>query len=258
MATTEAPPVALKKPSPAPADPAKRLRFVDIRADLMPDEVISARRTEVVRRRVLLGLGLVVALLIAGYGSSWLQTHSVKSDLSSLDRSNAALQSEQSDFAKLVTTENSANTVQSQLRTLMAGDLPWSSMLQKIHRALPSGTSVTSVQGSVPSTLSGGGGAATTVNPLNQSGEQQVGTLTLTGAAPSKSAVAKYADNLGRITGVAAATPTSVATTSGSLTYTITALITSSALGGRYAAPAAPSAAGTPAPAGSSATTGGN
>ena len=107
MATTMIP---HPQPSPAPrpspvANPGGSLRFVAVRANLMPDEVIDARRTDVVRRRVVIGLGALLVLLLAGFASAWLQTSSAKGDLSDQQHRTQALLDQQHDYAPLVAAQ---------------------------------------------------------------------------------------------------------------------------------------------------------
>jgi hypothetical protein len=70
---------------------------------------------------------------------------------------------------------------------------------------------------------------------LNQSGKLQVGSLTIIGTAPDKNAVAAYIDSLAKVAGLAAPYPASLATTGHTLTFSASVIITSDALGGRYA-----------------------
>ncbi len=234
MTATMVPP----SPTPTPKPGSGGLRHVTVRANLMPDEVISARQTVVVRKQVMLGVLVVVALLIAWFGLSWWQTHAARGDLDDAQSRGVALRTQQQEYAPLVTAQFQIGTIGTQLHKLMVGDLSWTSMLGTLRSQAPDGVALTQVGGAISA------GAATTnseVKPsvLNETGKSQIGQLTVTGTAPSKNTVAAYADKLATVRGLTAPLITSAtsADNSHALTFTINLVITTDALGGRYAAP---------------------
>jgi flagellar basal body-associated protein FliL len=236
-------------PTPTPKPTSSALRYVTMRADLMPAEVISARQTVVVRKQVMLGLLVIVALLIAWFGVSWWQTTSARSDLHDAQHSGVALQKQQAQYAPLVAAQAEIGTIQGQLQKLMVGDLSWKTMVTTLRLVEPNGVTLTNVTGSVTA------GAAAGVNPavgklvnsgvLNVTGKLQVGQLTVTGTAPTKTSIAAYADKLGTVLGLTAPLITNVTATPGdhTFTFTINLVVTADALGGRYALPATTSPA---------------
>ena len=81
--------------------------------------------------------------------------------------------------------------------------------------------------------LSAPGGSAV----LNETCTPAVGQLTVSGTAPDKRTVAAYADELATVKGLAAPLVSTVQVQQHGVTFTVTAVSTSDALGGRYAAP---------------------
>lgn len=236
MATTLIP------PSPPAARPAStEVRFVPIRANLMPDEVLSARQVVVVRKQVLLGLVAVLVMLIAWFGLSWWQTHEADSSLADLQRQGLALQSQQSQFTPLVQAQTQIANTRTQLEQMMVGDLSWKTMLTTLRAKAPAGVEVQSITGTVTTASSN---AAAGNGVLNQTGSASIGQLNITGTAPDKRTVAAYADALSRIAGVTAPLISSVEASSRPLSFSITAVITSDALGGRYATDASAATGG--------------
>ena len=240
----------------APTD--RGLRFVGVHADLMPAEIISARSAVAMRRRVLAGLAAVVAVLVAGYGFSWWQTHSARNDLAGAQGQGTTLNAETARYAPLVLAQGQTAAIHAQLAQLMTGDLSWRQMLTTLRAQAPAGTVLTQVTGSV-TTGSSLAAAPTSGFSLNDTGLAQVGTLTLTGTARNKTMVATYADRLAAVAGLTAPTPTSVTSGSGTpgggsgVTFTMNVTINSKALGGRYAVSSTTTTSGT-----AGATTGGN
>ncbi len=139
-------------------------------------------------------------------------------------------------------TQTTVATIQSQLQKLMAGDLSWKTMLATLRSKAPSGVSLTTVTGNVVTSVPGGTAPAST--SLNQTGKQSVGTLIVTGTASDKRTVAAYADRLGSVKGLTAPLISNVATDNHQLTFTVNLIITSDALGGRYAPRTVPATGG--------------
>jgi len=237
MATT-----LVHEPPAAKAPTSDTVRYVAIRANLLPDEIVSARQLEVVRKQVVLGLVVVVALLIGWFGLSWWQTQLAHNDLDDAQHRTAALQQQQSQFGELVQAQNQVATIHNRLAALMAGDVDWKSMISRLRSAAPSGVLVTAVTASMANVPGTNNGSTQLPVVLNESGKAAVGQISLTGRSQSKSAIAAYADAIGRVKGVVSPLPTAVTSQGGTFTFTITGLLTTDALGGRYstAAPAAP------------------
>ncbi|MDT4913829.1 MAG: hypothetical protein QOC66_2957 [Pseudonocardiales bacterium] len=230
-------------PPPHPGPMPASARSVTVFADLMPDEVLAGRRGRAMKRRVLIGLVSVVLLLTAGYAFSWVQTHNAEGDLSAAQARAAGLVHRQQDFTPLVKAQAESTQIQQTLAKLMTGDLQWSKLLESIRNTAQSGVGITGVTGDVTAGAATAGGAPTPdgLSVLNQTGEVQVGLLTINGTASDKNAVAAFVDRLGKLRGLAAAFPASVTTTTGKVTFSVNVILTSKALGGRYAVkPATP------------------
>jgi Tfp pilus assembly protein PilN len=233
-ATMVPPPTAPSKP------PGGEARFVSVRANLLPDEIISTRQTEVVRKQVLLGLILAVVLIVGWFGLSWWQTRSANGNLDAAQHRGVALQSEQDQFAPLVRAQGEIVQIQTQLQQLMVGDLSWKTMLTTLRAKAPEGVALTAVDGNI--TAAGGAGAAAPdASILNSTGKQTVGELKISGTARDKRSVAAYADQLATVRGLAAPLIESVDAAQQTVQFTVSVLITTDALGGRYAAPSSTS-----------------
>jgi Tfp pilus assembly protein PilN len=240
MTATMVPPTA----APTPRPTSSAVRFVAVRANLLPDEVLSSRQTVAVRKQVMLGLVIIVVLLIGWFGLSWFQTSSARASLHDARGQGVALQKQQAQFAPLVSAQQQIGTIQSQLRKLMAGDLSWKTMVTTLRTVAPDGITLTNVTGFVSAGAAGSTSRSGSTQPnsgvLNQTGKLQIGQLTVTGTAPTKTAVAGYADRMATVNGLTAPLITNVTATQGThaVTFTVSLVITSDALGGRYAVPA--------------------
>ena len=223
--------------APAPEPRAYSGRTVTIRADLLPDEVVARRRVRELKRILMLGLAALLALLVAWYGLSVLQTSQAKSDLSTAQRQTVALQRQVQAFGPLVSAQTQSTAIRSELARLMVGDLRWKDMLATLRSHAPAGVTIGNVSGTVTSGAASVTSGSSTVGlgVLNETGHQEVGTLTISGTAPDKNSVAAYIDALTKVPGLAAPFPANVTGTTGKVTFVANVIITSEALGGRYA-----------------------
>ena len=192
------------------------------------------------------------------YGLSWWQTHAARNDLAMVHSKGVALQEQTRQFAPLVSAQSTTAAIDNQLNKLMVGDVSWADMLTTLRSKAPAGVQLTQIGGTVTAGAASAAQAAAgstsgNYGVLNQSGRQQVGTMTLTGTARDQRAVANYADTLAAVKGLASPFVTSVAagttaggaaSSGGGVMFGITVLMTADALGGRYAV--AGSSAATP------------
>lgn len=227
-------PTPPRQPAEQPAAPP--LRMAAVRADLLPDEIVLSRQARATKRRVLIGLALMLALLIAGYGFSWLQTHNANDDLSTAQSQIVTLTQKQQQFGPLVEAQAKTAQIQQTLTALMANDLDWANLLSELRSKAGDGITVTDISGTVTNAPTAGTVTSVSggLDVLNASGLAQVGTLTISGTAPSKDAVATFVDRLGGIRGLAAPFPASVAGNNGQFSFSVNVLLTSDALGGRF------------------------
>ena len=228
---------------PPPSAPDAPMRYATIRANLLPDELIATRRVSVLKRRIAIGLAGLLVLLILGYGVSWWQTSSSHDGLAAAQRDTTALLNKQNSYTPLVDAQNQSATIQTALRKLMVGDLSWTDMIAVLAKSAGGGVLISQISGQL--TAGAAAGAAPTsggFGVLNETGKQAVGSITLTGTAPDKNAVAAFVDKLSVVPGLAAPFPASVSAVNdngvGSVQYSVSVLITSDALGGRYSQPA--------------------
>lgn len=231
MATILTPSTAT--PKPVNGD----LRAVSVRAWLLPDEIISARQVKALRKQVLIGLVVVVVLLIGWFGLSKWQTSSANSNLHRAHEQGVSLQDQQSRYAPLVEAQTQITSIKSQLQTLMTGDLSWKTMLTTLQSKAPRGVAFDSVNGIVTAggaAVPGSTPAGSTV--LNMTGKPTVGQLTITGTAPDKRSVAAFSDALATVPGLTAPLISNVTVAEKTVKFSVSVVITSDALGGRYAA----------------------
>jgi Tfp pilus assembly protein PilN len=224
----------LPHPSSAPVD--RTLRMLSISVNLLPSEVIDARRARKLQRIVLIAFVGVIVLIAAWFFGASLVTAMARRDLRSAEQDAADLVGQQRQFARLSTIQAESTSIDAQLKALFREDLQWSTLLHSLQKAPPAGVQITGISGNLQSGAQGAGGPAVLPNPT---GVRLIGTLTVQGSATTKAAIADYIDSLDAVKGVANPLLSGVNTQDGVAHFTVSVDLTETAIGGRFTAPAA-------------------
>lgn len=179
-------------------------------ANLLPPEVILARRIRVLRKLMTMVLIAVVVLGALGYGYAFWQAHRASATLGSEQNRGSQLTAQQNKYANVVRIEGDVANVKSQIATLLADDVDFSALIVQVIGKLPHGAtisqmSVTLAAGSQqPAAASG-----TDSSILDTSGHPHVGAITLTGQAGNLDQVAAFVSSLATVPGIVGVFPTS-------------------------------------------------
>jgi len=214
----------------------RTLRIPPISANMLPLEILEARRSRTVRRWVLSGLSAFVVLLGAWYVLANYQTSKAQDELTNAESQAQVLTREQHAYADVVSTQAQSHAIEAQLSALFAGDLRWGPLLGQVQAAAPNGVTIMDVAGVV--TQPGQPGSAAGTGPAGGAAAgdpNRVGTLTITGVGPSKAAVAAYVDALGQVPGLANAYMDSATDQGKTVQFAVRVDLVKSALGSRYA-----------------------
>lgn len=219
-----------------PVDPAlspERLsRVLTISADLMPPEIVAARRA----RRTRAVMVVVLALVLAGLGGWYVhadrQLSQADEDLTVVSGQASTLQRRQADYADVVNVQADTKAITEQLKTLLAQDLPWATLIDTLRATgRDAGVTVAGLSGSLKEPANAAGTAALPGGPR----VAPVGTFIVTGTAPDKPSVAKYVDELAGQAILVNPYPTSVTEEKdGTVQFTLSVDIAADALCGRF------------------------
>jgi hypothetical protein len=220
-----------------PLDPAlspqRVTRVLTISADLLPDEIVAARRARRTRSWVL----AVLVLVLAGIGGWYVQAeHDLRTatdELATVTGEAASLQRDQTKYAPVVDVQTQTKAITRQLGTLLAKDLPWATLIDTLRdTGTDAGVTVAGMSGLLNAADAGTSGA---VSLPSTSGASTIGTVTVTGTGPDKPSIAKYVESLSDLTMVANPYLTSVAENdNGDVQFSLTVDITAQALCGRF------------------------
>jgi Tfp pilus assembly protein PilN len=220
-----------------PIDPAISpqwsTRILTISANLLPEEIVAARLARRTRAWVIVAVLVVAGLCAAWFAYALLEKQAADRELAAASTTVTDLQRDQREFSETVQVQTDTATLTKQLTTVMANDLDWAAMLAALRSAgVPSRIGLTSVNTALNETE-----AATSANPLPRTGAVgSIGSITLTGGAPDKKAVAAYAEALAKQSLVTNPYITNVTkdTNGNGVTFSLKADIPQTALCGRF------------------------
>jgi hypothetical protein len=109
--------------------------MISIAANLLPYEIVAARSLRKSRRAVISGLVAVLLLLAGWYGVVTAQTMRASDTLRAEEREVARLNKSQSSFADVIAAQARSKAIQAQLSSLLAEDVPWSTVFSEIQAA---------------------------------------------------------------------------------------------------------------------------
>lgn len=220
-----------------PLDPAlspqQVTRVLSISADLLPEEIVAARRAHRTRAWVLAMVGVVVLALAGWYMIADRTARDANTDLEAVTVQQTRLQRTQADYAEVVNTQSDSAAIANQLKTLMANDMQWADLIETLR---DTGTANDATVEGIAAALNAadGSGSGSTSLP-SASGAASVGTVTVTGTAQDKPSVARYVEALDDISAIANPYVTSVSQNEdGTVKFALTVDITARALCGRF------------------------
>jgi hypothetical protein len=221
-----------------PLDPAtspqRAVRLLTIAANLLPEEIVATRRARRARATILVVLAVVVAVLGGWYAVAAHEKAGADAELEGLTTEATALQRSQNrDFADVVDVQSRKTNLDKQLKTLMANDLPWATLLTDVtSTGRSAGVTVTGINGVLTATADGPG--ATGRELPSTSTATTIGTLTVTGTGRDKPSIARFVEALGDLSTVANPYLTSATDNKDGVEYSLQVDITSAALCGRF------------------------
>jgi hypothetical protein len=205
-------------------------------ANLIPPEVLQARRVRAVRKLVAYALCVLVLIVAAGYSFAWYRSHEAADTLAAEQSRTSQLLAQQKRYADVTVLQGSVASVRTELSQLLASDVDVSNLMASILLQLPPGATVSQLA----VTMSAPVGKQATVNPasgsaaLDTSGRPHIGVISITGQALRVSDVSTLVERLSALRGFIDPYPTSNQTNDKGTLFTIQFSINDSLLSHRY------------------------
>lgn len=203
--------------SAAPAD--DRVALLPIGADLLPRQA-AARGAGRSTRWVAVA---VVLLAVLGVAGAWLfsaRGNSLATDaLTSAQDQQRTLQTQQKQYAELVTTQQQATQLRNTLATAMGTDTPWSALLADLGK-VRGGVTFTSVDGGLADPTAATATTTTVTTP------GAIGSLTISGTGVDKPTIAAFVEALDGLAGLADPFLSSVTAGDAGYSFTVSVALT--------------------------------
>lgn len=208
-----------------------------IAADLTPPELITRRHLRVVRRRVVVGLVVLLVLCGLGYVAATLRSSDAQAALVDEQTRTSALQVESRQYADVTQVQGQIILSQQQVARLMAQDVDLGALLGALRAQLPAGMTIDQVSATVDVVKPGAAGAAgapATGVTLDSTGATIVGQVTIQGSATSLDELPTFLDRLGAVAGLVAPLPLTNGSSAAGVRYSLQVAMTDALLTHRY------------------------
>jgi Tfp pilus assembly protein PilN len=224
-------------PGPAPASPAAAaptgVAWAPVPSvNLLPRQIIAARRF----RRLQAGLAtaLVATLVVAVLATLWAdgRVSSARSDLATAQTTITGLKAHQAKYAEVPKVTNQVDQATAARAQALATDVLWYRFLNDLEGVVPDGVLLPTMTIALNSA-----GAGVSGNPLAPNG---IGQFTASGTAKNYQQVAALMDGLDKVNGLrstslsSATRPAVSAGNTAVVNVTVSAVLSSDALSGRY------------------------
>jgi hypothetical protein len=214
-----------------PQTPQRVNRILTISANLLPEEIVGARRARRARTWTAVVVLLVTILCAAWFTLAYREKQTAESDLEAATDTVTALQREQRSYSGVVQVRNETTALSGQLKAVMADDLNWRDLLDTLRTTgARSKIEIDGINGKLADEQSG----TTSATLPGATTTTTVGSLVVTGIGPDKKAVAAYVDALAKVDTLANPYVTSVATEDNGVSFSLNVDISQAALCGRF------------------------
>lgn len=205
-------------------------------ANLIPPEVLQARRVRAIRKLVAYALCALVLLAGLGYGYAFYRSQQAADTLAAEQSRTSQLLVQQKRYADVTLLQGSVAGVHTELSGLLATDVDMSAVITSIMRQLPAGASVSQLAVTMAPTAGRQATAnlASGTGSLDTSGRPHIGLITVTGQAVRVPDVSMLVDRLRALPGFIDPYPTSNTTNDKGTLFTIQFSIDDRLLSHRY------------------------
>jgi hypothetical protein len=173
-----------------------------IAADLIPPELINARRLRVLRKLMAAGVFLLLMLCAVGYYLAAQQNSNASSELATIQDRTAQLVGAGSGYADVVLIQGSVRQVQTQIGQLMGGDVDLAALMGELRSNLPATMGITEETITISTAGVASADSSAAAGSLDTSGLPRIGTITISGTGQSLDDLSDYVDRLNTITGL--------------------------------------------------------
>ncbi len=212
------------------------------RVNLLPPEVLQARRFRVVRWRLMLA-GAATLALVAG-AVYWAQSGvgAAQDELAITQAQTTLLHRQEAKYATVPALLSQLDAARSARQVALGQDVLWYRFLNDVALATPANVSLTTLSATLTATSGAAAAPSSGSDPLVPAG---IGSVTVTGTAAGYPDVAAWLQSIAAVKGLdastlqnatrgAASSGGSTSAAPGAVTFTTTVVVTAAALSHRY------------------------
>jgi Tfp pilus assembly protein PilN len=177
-------------------DPALASTYTTPRVNLLPGEILEARRLKRTQGFLALGVAGVLAVVAAGYLASQQRADEAADQLATSQARTSVLQTEQAKYAEVPKVLAEVDAAKSAQQTAMATDVLWYRYLNDLALTYPQNVWLTNMTASVAATGGTTGQAGVPVAGANPLATPGIGTITFTGTGLDHPDVAAWLEVL--------------------------------------------------------------
>ncbi|WP_058724882.1 hypothetical protein [Curtobacterium luteum] len=185
------------------------------RVDLLPPEVLAARRAQRTVRRVWAGVVLVAAVVGIGIGAASMVAAGAHDDLTGAQSQTLSLLQQQAQYKDVRAAESGTALREAAQAVGGSTEISWKSYLGSVQESLPSGTRITGV------TVDSASPFESYVQSDAPLQGRRIATLTIAAESPTLPSVPQWLDSLKGLTGFVDATANSVTLDESTGAYTV-------------------------------------
>jgi hypothetical protein len=214
--------------------------------NLLPPEVLAARRIRVIRKLIVSAVGVIVFIAALAYGYAYWQVHTASNQLAAAETQTAQLHRSQLKYTPVVALQAQTSHIKDELAGATATNVDLPILVGKLVALSPDPNQLAKVDVEVTAAAPASSAVSSTsgTGSLDTSGRLHIGTVTITGAATSMGQVSRYVHRLDQVPGVVEVFPLSAQADSRLLDFTIEMTMTDQLLTGGSAAPSGVSTVG--------------
>ena len=202
-------------------------------ANLIPPELLQARRAQALRKLVTAGLCLLLLLAGVGGGYAKLRSHDAAESLAAEQSRTSQLIADQNRYSAVTRIQGDVAQVKTQLAVLMSMDVDSAGLVNSLLSQLPPGASISQMSVTIAAptlTATNNTGASA----LDTSTQPHIGTIAMSGEARNVTDVALLVSRLSAVKGVVDPYPTTNTVNDTGTQFTIQLAVNNSLLSHRY------------------------
>ncbi|HZT66339.1 MAG TPA: type IV pilus assembly protein PilM [Acidimicrobiales bacterium] len=193
------------------------------RFNLLPAEFSTTLANRALRKKMVVAGAVAVGLMAVAYGARFTQVHSEQDQVKTAQGQVDALQAKVNSYASFLREKTMVKNTDQVLSGLVAHEISWPAVIDQVGREIPPGVAISSFSGQGATTTSASAAAGGVASaPV-------LGTISMSVTGPAYTSVAQWVSQMQSSPAFSNVFATGLSKSTGSVTFSSTASVTSSA-----------------------------